>query len=321
MKAAVIKFLLSLLADKKTRQRILLIIGSIAVGFVCMMIMPFLVLSALSQTEPPELTINIDEAELLSALDNDRLTAVQDSGQTIADMLSYKGLSGQILKAQLIYLSYFEDKEITDFEEYTNVFHIGDDSVLIDCLNSVYELDIDKNEFYHTYLFVKNATIDPYLFSNAETKNSTDLADWCRNAYEADWLAEAGQGEINPEKQWRTADNVGLILGYFNYIPSERAFGTGIDTLVYTEQGTPDTMPDIAGVGLFTGSEFGVYGGNGQVFFSSADGQTVQKISVSDSRWISWVTYEGIVYPQEVWDRIAELNAPEEEPEQIPDEE
>ena len=75
-------------------------------------------------------------------------------------------------------------------------------------------------------------------------------------------------------------------------------------------------MPQIAGIGLYTGTEFGVYDGNGEVFFSSADGQTVQKISVFDERWVSWVTYDGIEYPQELWDWIDELNAPKEESEQ-----
>lgn len=317
MKAAVVKFLLSLLADEKARRRILMIIGSVVAGLLCMMILPFVVLSTLNQTDPPEIEIEFNESELLSAIDTDRLTAMESDCQTIADMLSYKGLSNQIMKAQLIYLSYSDDGEITDFDEYTSIFHIEDDNILIDHLNSDYAFEIDKDEFQRTYLLVKNATIDTYLFANPETKNSADLAAWCRNAYESGWFSESGQGEINSEKQWRTADNVGLILGYFNYFPAERTFGTGIDTLVYTEQGSMDTMPDAAGIGVFTGSEFGVYDGNGQVFFSSADGQTVQKIPLSEPRWISWVTYEGIVYPQEVWDRIDELNAPEEEPEPI----
>ena len=315
MKAAVIKFLISLFADEENRKRILLITGSILAGLLCMMILPFIILAELHQTEPSELLF--EEDNFLSAVDTDKQNEMESACGTIADMLINKGLRNQILKAQLIYLSYAEEGEITDLNAYTDIFHLWDDSLLTDCLNSVYHLEIDKEEFQKTYLFVKNITIDPYLFTDAGTKNSSDLAAWCRNAYESNWLSETGRGEISPEKQWRTADNVGLILGYFNYLPEEKAFGTGIDTLVYTEQGTPDTMPDVPGIGMFTGSEFGVYGGSGQVFFSSADGQTVQKIPVSDERWVSWVTYEGIVYPQEVWKLIDELNAPEEETELI----
>lgn len=307
------KLLLSLFMDEKTRNRILLIIGSILVGLGCMMILPFVILAQLNQTEPPE--IQFDESEFLSSIDTEKLTEMESECETIADMLMDRNLRNQILKAQLIYISY-SDGNIENINEYADIFHISDDEFLIDTINSCYGFEISQEEFQRTYLFVKNATIDPYLFENSETKNSTDLTAWCRNAYESGWLSESGYGEINPEKQWRTADNIGLILGYFNYLPTERMFGESIDTLVYTEQGTPDTMPQIAGIGLFTGTEFGVYDGNGEVFFSSADGQTVQKISVFDERWVSWVTYDGIEYPQELWDWIDELNAPEEESEQ-----
>ena len=63
MKAAVVKFLLSLFADEKTRKRILMIVGSIMAGFLCMMILPFVVLSTLNQTEPPEIHRESDSAE------------------------------------------------------------------------------------------------------------------------------------------------------------------------------------------------------------------------------------------------------------------
>ena len=77
-------------------------------------------------------------------------------------------------------------------------------------------------------------------------------------------------------------------------------------------QGSVDTMPDVPGIGVYNGLEFGVYGGNGEVFFSSADGRLVQKSSVTDARWAEWVTFVGIEYSQSLWDYIDELNAPPE---------
>ena len=309
-----LKLLLSLLSDEKSRKKILLIVGSIITGLVGMLLLPFVVLAELNQLDPPKIQLN--EAEIQPIFDMDKLTESEAECNEIAEMLIHKGNRYQALKAQLIYLSYSDSGKITDLDEYTNIFYIDDDGILIDCLNTFYALEIDKEAFQRTYLLVKNATIDPYLFTNPKTKNSTDLTAWCRNAYESGWLSDFGRGEINPEKQWRTADNVGLILGYLNYLPEERAFGTDMDTLFYAEQGTLDTMPEVAGIGVFSGSEFGVYDGNGQVFLISDDEPAVQKISVSDSIWKSWVTYEGIDYPQRVWDRINELNAPPEEPEQ-----
>lgn len=322
MKAVIIKTIIHILTDEKTRNKVIVLILSIVAGMLGVMILPFVVLSTLNKTEPPEIETEFDESELLSAIDADRLTAMETNGQIIADMLFCKGLSNQIMKAQLIYLSYSDDDQITDFDEYTNIFHIEDDNILIDHLNSDYEFEINKDEFQRTYLLVKNATIDPYLFTSPETRNSTDLAAWCRNAYESGWLSESGQGEINSEKQWRTADNVGLLLGYLNYHPNEKLFSNDYDTLFYTEQGFLDTMPDVAGIGVFNGEEFGVYAGNGEVIFCSESVGHTEKTILTCGIWTSWCTFDAIEYPQEVWDAIQALQPEEsEENEEIYDNE
>ena len=311
MKAAIIKIILQLLSDKKARHRVFLIIASVVVGLLGMLVMPVIVIYTMGQMEPPEITIS--EEEMLSGLDADRLTAMESGGQEIAYFLSSRGLRSQIMKAQFIYLSCFDVDSELNFEEYAGYFSIGDDTMLIGCLNSVYGLEINYDEFERTYLFMKHLTIDSNLFTSTGTKNAADLAAWCRNAYEAEWLyAPGGHGDLDAESQRRTADNVGLILGYFNYDFVGKAFGSGIDTLVYTEQGGMDTMPDVPGIGVYNGSEFGVYGGNGEIFFSSADGRLVQKSSVTDARWTEWVTFVGIEYPQDLWGYIDELHAPEE---------
>ncbi len=311
MKTAIIKIILQLLSDKKTRHRVFLIIASVVVGLLGMLAMPVVVLYTMGQMEPPEITIS--EEEMLSGLDVDRLTAMESGGQAIVYFLSSRGLRSQIMKAQLIYLSYFDADSELNFEEYTGYFSIGDDGMLVGALNSTYGLNIDYDEFERTYLWMKQLTIDSYLFTSPGTKNATDLAAWSRNAYESEWLyASGGHGDLDAAEQRRTADNVGLILGYFNYDFQNKAFGSGMDTLVYTDQGGMDTMPEVPGIGVYNGAEFGVYGGNGEIFFSSADGRLVQKTSVSDARWTSWVTIVGIEYPQGLWEYIDELNAPPE---------
>lgn len=311
MKTAIIKLILQMLSNEKTQRRLFLVIASIAVGLFGMMVMPFVVLSVMGEMEAPE--IIIDEETLLSGLDTDRLTAMESDGQAIEYYLSSRGMRSQIMKAQLIYLSCFDDGSAPNLEEYTGYFSIGDDAMLVGCLNDAYGFDMDYDEFKRTYMLVKNVTIDKYLFTNVNTKNAVDLAAWCRNAYESEWLYNSGSyGKVDAELQRRTADNVGLILGYFNYNPAEKVFGNSINTLVYTVQGSMDTMPDVTGLGVFTGSEFGIYSG-GQVFFASADGRCVEKIPLSDGRWISWCTFEGIEYPQAVWDKINEIQNPTEE--------
>ncbi len=86
------------------------------------------------------------------------------------------------------------------------------------------------------------------------------------------WGYKSGAvGERDETDRIRYADNAGLMLGYLNYSPTDKAFGSDYSTLVYTEQGSLDTMPEVAGVGLFDGSKHGIYVGNGEVVFSSAD--------------------------------------------------
>ena len=101
-------------------------------------------------------------------------------------------------------------------------------------------------------------------------------------------------GERNETDRIRYADNAGLVLGYLNYSPTDKKFDPDYDTLVYTEQGGIDTMPEVVGIGLFDGSQHGIYVGNGEV--------------VSNGSWTSWCTYEGIEYPQEVEDAIESLS-------------
>ena len=316
MKAAIIKIILQLLSDKKTRHRVFLIIVSVVVGLLGMLAMPVVVIYTMAQMEPPEITIR--EEEVLSGLDADRLTAMESGGHAIEYFLSSRGLRSQIMKAQLIYLSCFDVDSELNLEEYTGYFSIGDDAMLVGALNSTYGLNIDYDEFERTYHFIKHITIDSNLFTNTCTRNAADLAAWSRNAYESEWLyAPDGHGDLDTRLQRRTADNVGLILGYFNYDFQNKAFGSGVDTFVYTEQGGMDTMPDVPGIGVYNGSEFGVYGGNGEIFLASADGRLVQKSSVTDARWTEWVTFVDIEYPQGLWDYIDELHAPvETEPEQ-----
>ncbi len=174
MKTAIIKIILHLLSDEKIRHRIFWILASVIVGFPGMLAMPVVVIYTMRQMESPEITIS--EEEILSGLDADRLTAMESGGQEIANHLSSRGLRHQIMKAQLILLSCFDEDSDLDFEEYTGYFSIGDDAMLIGCLNDVYGLSIDYDEFERTCLWMKQLTIDSYLFTNTNTRNAADLA-------------------------------------------------------------------------------------------------------------------------------------------------
>lgn len=313
--AALKKIAVYILGDKDKRGKLFMLIASIAAGFLGLMCLPVAVLSSLgNEIEPPEIDKSLfTESALFESLDSEqqaKLTNIQNQGQAIEDAMINAGVRDQTIKAQLIYMSYFEDVQNFNAESYANLFVVApNDSDLIAAINSTYGLDIDYDEFVRTYTFVMNSTINAFMFTDTGTKNCADLAAWADNAYISGWGYMNGFiGERNETDRIRYADNAGLVLGYLNYSPTDKKFDPDYDTLVYTEQGGIDTMPEVVGIGLFDGSQHGIYVGNGEVIFSSADCGYVTKEPVSNGSWTSWCTYMGIEYPQEVEDAIESLS-------------
>ena len=310
------KIAVDLALDKNKRNKFLILVGSIAAGFLGLMLLPIAVLSTMGNIEPPSFDDhNFDMAAFLSGLapeQQEQIAVTEADGQAIAEAMAAIGLQEQTIKAQLIYMSYFEDNPLSDFTGYANMFTQADEQI-IQSINGYYGLSIDYEEFLRTYTMVMNSTINEYMFTNTAEKNSDDLAAWCRNAYVSGWgFAENNYGESDETSRIRCADNVGLIMGYIRYEPDSKTFNTDIDTLIYNEIGGIDTMPDVQGIGVYNGSEFGIYVGGGDVIYSSAIGGCVLREPLSEGDWTSWCTFEGISYPQEVTDRINEIQNPTE---------
>ncbi len=317
-KALLKKLAVDLALDKDKRNKFLLIVGSIVVGLIFLLMTPVVVLSSIGGIDPPSVELEFNESDFLNNLDEEsrkKLEIMQAQGQAIEDAMVGANMGDQTIKAQLIYMSFLENVQYFDAESYANLFAIApDDETLINAINSNYDLEINFEDFMRTYTFVMNATINPYMFSNVSTKNCADLAAWAENAYLSGWSYYEGCfGEMDKELRYRCADNVGMIMGYLRYIPSEKAFNMSINELIYNEIGELDTMPDVAGIGLFDGNNFGVYVGNGDAVFASYDERRIVKSPVAEGNWISWCAFEGIDYPQEVTDRIEEIQNPKEE--------
>ena len=313
--AALKKAAVYILGDEKKRGKLVTAVLSAAVGLLLLLCAPAVMLSSLGEVgekaQVPELNINADD--FYSSLDSEsrqRLDDIRSAGNDIANAMDEKGVKVHTIKAQLIYMSYFDEVQNFYAESYANLFAAApNDSDLINAINSTYGLEIDYDEFIRTYTWVMNSTLNPYMFNDAGSKNCTDLAAWAENAFISGWGYKSGAvGERDETDRIRYADNAGLVLGYLNYDPTDKMFGCDYDTLVYTEQGSLDTMPETAGIGLFDGSKHGVYVGNGEVVYSSESVGYVTKEPVSNGSWTSWCTYEGIEYPQEVEDAIQSVN-------------
>lgn len=306
--AALKKIAIYILGDEKKRGKLFVAVGSITAGFLGLMCLPIAVLSSLGsmEMEPPEIDKSLfNETAIMAGLSSEQqeqITNIQNQGQAIENAMTGAGVRSQTIKAQLIYMSYFDEVQNFNAESYANLFSVApNDSDLISAINSTYDLDIDYDEFVRTYTFVMNSTINEYMFTDSTTKNCSDLAAWAENAYVSGWGYMNGFiGERNETDRIRYADNAGFVIGYLNYDPMDKMFSSDYDSLVYTEQGNLDTMPEIAGIGLFDGSKHGVYAGNGEVIYSSETLGYVTKDLVSNGSWSSWCTYEGIEYPQEV---------------------
>ena len=299
-KALLKKIAVDLALDKNIRSKVLIIAGSISLGLLLMMLAPIAVLFSLGEIEPPEVDYTFDKAEYMSQLDPQQREQIENTeadGNAIAEAMKSLGLQEQTIKAQLIYMSFFDDGRLIDFTEYAGYF-VNDSEQLIPALNEKYGIAIDYDEFMRTYTMVMNATINEYMFTDTSSKNASDLAAWCRNAYVSQWgYAENSIGERTGEDRIRCADNVGLIMGYIRYNNEIKTFTDDKVNLVYTIRGDIDSIPDIEGIGVYNGKEFGVYIGGGEVIFSSAMGG-VQRQALSDGNWTKWCTFKDITYPQ-----------------------
>lgn len=308
------KVAIYILGDEKKRGKLFVLIGSIAAGFLGLMCLPVAVLSSMGSMEIEQPEINAEmfsDSALFESLDSEQQAQIENlknQGRAIEDAMRGAGVRSQTIKAQLIYMSYFGDVQNFNAESYANLFAVApNDSNLITAINSTYGLEIDYDEFMRTYTWVMNSTINGYMFSDESTKNCADLAAWAENAYVSGWGFKQGAiGNRDDVDRIRYADNAGLMLGFLNYDPTEKVFSSDYNTLVFTEQGSLDTMPEVAGIGLFDGSQHGIYVGDGEVIYCSESAGYVTKDLVSNGGWTSWCTYEGVDYPQEVRDKIDE---------------
>ena len=315
MKTALIKLLASLMSDDGSRKKVLIAVLSAVAGFLGLMLLPVAVLSSMGSIEPSEIDKEMfSDSALYAGLDSEtrqQLDDIQNVGAEIENAMSNAGVRSQTIKAQLIYLSFFENVENFNAEEFAELFATAaDDENLIESINQKYGLSIDYNEFLRTYTLVMNSTINRYMFTDESSKNAADLAAWADNAYVSGWGFSAGAiGEKDNQNRIRNADNAGLMLGYLNYFPDEKAFGNNFNTLVYTEQGDISTMPEVAGIGLYDGKNHGIYVCNGEVIWSDENLGYVTKDIVLNGGWTKWCTYEGVSYPQEVQDSIENKNS------------
>ena len=185
---AVKKIAVYVLGDENKRGKLFVAVGSIIAGFLGLMFLPIAVISSIGSMniEQPDIDKSLfTESALFESLDSEQqaeITDIQNQGQAIEDAMTNAGVRDQTIKAQLIYMSYFDEVQNFYAESYADLFATAqNDSDLISAINSTYGLDIDYDEFIRTYTFVMNSTINAFMFTDTGTKNCADLAAWADN--------------------------------------------------------------------------------------------------------------------------------------------
>jgi len=303
-KALLKKVAVDIALDKDKRNKFLLIVGSIICGFLGLLCLPVVAIVSLGnmEFEPPEIDKSMfNESAFIQSLSSDqqiKLTNLQNQGQAIEDAMAGVDCKNQTIKAQLIYLSFFDGVQNFNAQSYAALFNNStDDKSLIDALNSTYGLEINYEDFMQSYTFVMNTTINQYMFSDSKSKNAADLAAWAENAYISGWDYKDGAfGDRDESDRIRYADSAGLILGYLRYDPEQKSFANEPSSLHFTSKGGLDKMPDEAGNILSDGTNFGVYVGGDEVIFASKELGCVTKEKIADGAWNSWSSISGSAY-------------------------
>ncbi len=190
-----------------------------------------------------------------------------------------------------------------------------------------------EGEYVHVdYGTGHSTSLDTSAFTDPYTKNSHDLVEWAKMAWENQWgyvwgtfgdiLTEdlltfkleqysEGVGEYEQiiREKWmgrRVADCAGLIKGYGWYDPDrhEISYRSGEMPDCGTEEfyenatvkGDIDTLPETPGLLLHGKGHVGVYIGDGYAIEAIATAGGVVKTKVADRPWLHWMECPYISY-------------------------
>ena len=312
MAAKIAKILAAFADKKKLGKKLGILVLSIAFGLIFLLVLPVVVMKSLGNISGDSAKPTINTAQLtesnikahMSDSNRELVERMERDGQAIETKMNELGIKEQTVKAQLIYMTEAEKLTNLDADAFCNLFlYSNDDRSLLDSLNQNYGLSIDYEEFMHVYTLTMNAHINEYMFTDIETKNAADLAAWADNAYISGWKYKKDcYGEKDKEDLVRCADEAGLIEGYLRYDPDNKKFGER-SVVGYTIKGDASAKPEVKGIGLYDGEQFGIYVGNDKVVYASKDKGCVIKESVSVGHWTKWCTYDDIRYTSEIGGR------------------
>ena len=334
--AALKKIAVYILTDKKALK----VVGGIVLGIIIIIIMPIVAIVSIFNG-----SIEIDTGRLqtmvveyLSAEEQQKLQAVEDTMYDIEDEMKAAGFAGKVKEAQVLYVLALSDYAgQSDFvSKLTGCFAADQtDEQLIEAVNSAFGTQLTAEDFGKVMGNIRAAAIDISDYTDLATKNNLDLVKWAIHAQENGWgyvygtygdvLDEAlltskiaqypdevGGYEDFIRQNWlggRTADCVGLIKGYgwYNTETSQIEIGAngmpdiGADTMYENaaEKGTIDTIPEIPGLAVWHEGHIGIYIGNGEVVQAANTNDGVIRTPIGQTGWTHWLKIPYISYIEE----------------------
>ena len=334
--AALKKIAVAILTDKKLRRTVL----GIILGVLIIIIMP---VAAVISVFSGDTKIDTDRLQQLvieemSDEEKAKLQTVEDTMKAIETAMTEKGLPSESTKeAQVMYVLALSDHaDQADFVSKLAGCFAEDqtDEQLITAVNAAFGTELKTEDFTKVMTAIRAKAINTSAFTDPDTKNAHDLAEWAKQAYAKKWGYVYGTyGEVLTESvldgkvsqypdevggkeeyirtHWlggRTADCIGLIKGYgwYDFESGGIAYGTngmpdiGADTMFEnaTEKGTIDTLPETPGLALWHEGHIGVYIGNGQVVHAANTNDGVILSEVSGSSFTHWLKIPYITYTE-----------------------
>ena len=336
--AALKKIAVAVLTDKKLRRTVL----GIILGVIIIIIMPVAAVISIFSGDTKIDTDRLQQLviEEMSDEEKAKLQTVEDTMRAIETAMTEKGLPAERTKeAQVLYVLALSDHaDQADFvsklagcfaEEQT-------DEQLITAVNAAFGTELKTEDFTKVMTAIRAKAINTSAFTDPDTKNAHDLAEWAKQAYAKKWgyiygtygevLTESiltakvsqypGQVGDNEEfirSHWlgvRTADCIGLIKGYAWYncdtgqieYRSNSVTDMGSDPMLdmATEKGTIDTMPDIPGIAVWKDGHIGVYVGDGQTIHAANTELGVIMTPLAQSGWTHWLKIPYISYDEPI---------------------
>ena len=334
--AALKKVAVALLSNPKTLK----IVCGIVLVIIIIIIMPIVAIVSIFNGG---IEIDTDRlqtmvVENLSAEEQQKLQAVEDTMYAIEDEMKAAGFTGKVKEAQVLYVLALSDyagqpdfvsKLVGCFAEDQT------DEQLIAAVNSAFGTQLTTEDFGKVMGNIRATAIDISDFTDPATKNNLDIVKWAIHAQEKGWgyvygtygsvldetlltskttqyPDEVGGYEDFIRQNWlggRTADCVGLIKGYGWYNTESGKIAVGSNGMrdvtadgMFSdaiEKGTIDTIPEIPGLAVWHEGHIGIYIGNGEVIQAANTNAGVIRTPIGQSGWTHWLKVPYIKYIEE----------------------